>query len=591
MKLSFDFQKMDDLINKSDKLKTPFESDVKRLLSSAKSVVSTTRNQYSESYVQNTCSLLNSTINNIDTKNKSLLSELEKQKTALEKVKAINKESENGNAAINTAVGAGVGSASTKVIENIIGKVNEIIESKDNSLENISLAEEVKNKYPDQAAFIESILPAALKIQAETGIPWQVIVAQTCLETGYGKHAIPEANNYHGIKYFGDLKDTDKYVMAWTKEQLPDGTWIDIQAAFCKFDSIDGSFEAYKKVMLNKYFEHALRNKNDPAAYIKDIQGLHPGEAAHPTYATALNYADTIISIMKMFGLLDLDVSGVKPVEVTENIPDMPGGKIEPNKPAIQNSYTVKSGDTLTAIANKHGVTVDALVKYNGIKNPNLIYPGQIIKIPPKDTAISIPLPDIIARPKEYTVKSGDTLTAIAAKYGVTVAELAKYNGIANPNLIYPGQVIKIPSKSGGDTEKAPIPKEKPSTPSFTDAAFQGIYDEAIKHMGKPYVFGAEGPDTFDCSGFVQYVFTKNGISIPRTVSEQQKACTTVSREDAKPGDLIFFKDTYKTGLSHVGIYLGDGKMIHTGSNPDGVTIVSIDSSYYQVHFHSFGRP
>lgn len=75
---------------------------------------------------------------------------------------------------------------------------------------------------------------------------------------------------------------------------------------------------------------------------------------------------------------------------------------------------------------------------YNGIVNPNLIYPGQKIKIPGGSGAKA-------PEEKTYTVQSGDTLSGIAAKYGTTYQKLASYNGIANPNLIYPGQVIKIP--------------------------------------------------------------------------------------------------------------------------------------------------
>ena len=100
--------------------------------------------------------------------------------------------------------------------------------------------------------------------------------------------------------------------------------------------------------------------------------------------------------------------------------------------------YVVKSGDTLSGIAKKYNTTYKVLAEYNGIANPNLIHPGQKIKIP-TTTAVKKD-PEVVT----YTVKKGDTLSAIAKKYGTTYQKIAKDNGIANPNLIYPGQKLII---------------------------------------------------------------------------------------------------------------------------------------------------
>lgn len=99
--------------------------------------------------------------------------------------------------------------------------------------------------------------------------------------------------------------------------------------------------------------------------------------------------------------------------------------------------YTVKSGDTLSGIAAQYGTTYQHLAQINGIENPNLIYPGQQIKIDGS-------APSGSSSSTVYTVKSGDTLSEIAAQYGTTYQRLAEINGIENPNLIYPGQTIKI---------------------------------------------------------------------------------------------------------------------------------------------------
>ena len=103
-------------------------------------------------------------------------------------------------------------------------------------------------------------------------------------------------------------------------------------------------------------------------------------------------------------------------------------------------TYVVKKGDTLSGIASRYGTTYQALAQYNGIANPNLIYVGQVIKIPTNGSIPSAPS----SSAEYYVVKSGDTLSGIAARYGTTYQKLAQMNGIQNPNLIYPGQKIRV---------------------------------------------------------------------------------------------------------------------------------------------------
>lgn len=120
----------------------------------------------------------------------------------------------------------------------------------------------------------------------------------------------------------------------------------------------------------------------------------------------------------------------------------------------------------------------------------------------------------------------------------------------------------------------------------------QKLFAEAEKYLGYPYVFGGSSPETsFDCSGFVCYALNHSGVySIGRTTAQGlYDACTPVDRFDAKPGDLVFFTGTYDCAdtVSHVGIYAGDGKMLHCG---DPIQYTSIDTSYWQAHFYAFGR-
>jgi len=123
------------------------------------------------------------------------------------------------------------------------------------------------------------------------------------------------------------------------------------------------------------------------------------------------------------------------------------------------------------------------------------------------------------------------------------------------------------------------------------DGTLAALLEEAMKHLGKPYVYGASGPNSFDCSGFVSYVLNQSGVrSFPRTNVRGLWAMTNpVSPGNAQPGDLIFFHSTYSTPspVTHVGIYLGNGQMIHAGKP---VNITSINTNYWQNHFFGFGR-
>ena len=126
----------------------------------------------------------------------------------------------------------------------------------------------------------------------------------------------------------------------------------------------------------------------------------------------------------------------------------------------------------------------------------------------------------------------------------------------------------------------------------LSDETFAALLEEAEKYIGYPYVWGGSNPNTsFDCSGFVSWVLTNSGLVNTGRLGAQglYNVCTPVSKANAKPGDLIFFVGTYDTpGVSHVGIYVGDGVMIHCG---DPIQYTSINSSYWQQHFYAFGRP
>lgn len=127
---------------------------------------------------------------------------------------------------------------------------------------------------------------------------------------------------------------------------------------------------------------------------------------------------------------------------------------------------------------------------------------------------------------------------------------------------------------------------------ALDDPAFAALMEEATKYIGWPYVWGGSSPSTsFDCSGFVCWVYTASGVhNLPRTTAQGiYNQCAIISPSEAKPGDIIFFTGTYDSPgpVSHVGIYVGDGMMLHCGSP---IQYANINSSYWQTHFYAFGR-
>ena len=125
---------------------------------------------------------------------------------------------------------------------------------------------------------------------------------------------------------------------------------------------------------------------------------------------------------------------------------------------------------------------------------------------------------------------------------------------------------------------------------ALEDETFAAMIAEAEKHLGRPYVWGGSSPKTsFDCSGFVSWVINHSGWNVGRLGAQGiYNICTPVTLAQAKPGDLIFFKGTYDTpGVSHVGIFVGDGMMIHCG---DPISYASVNTSYWQNHFYAYGR-
>ncbi len=179
-------------------------------------------------------------------------------------------------------------------------------------------------------------------------------------------------------------------------------------------------------------------------------------------------------------------------------------------------------------------------------------------------------------------------LGTVIAGMGMTDDEMERYAVLlqtqGNRSYLFADDIYSNPS---GEYTDYDIPGE-----ALTDERFAKMIREAEKYLGYPYVWGGSSPSTsFDCSGFVSWVINNcgNGWSVGRlTANGLMNNCDIIPKSEAKPGDLIFFQGTYDTaGASHVGIYVGEGMMIHCG-NP--ISYASIEVSYWQEHFYCFGR-
>jgi LysM repeat protein len=226
--------------------------------------------------------------------------------------------------------------------------------------------------------------------------------------------------------------------------------------------------------------------------------------------------------------------------------------------PVGQLEYYVKSGDTLTAIANLFSVSLEQLRAINN-KYTDFLSIGEKLLIP---AVTAIDSSTTVA----HEVKNGDTLNSIAMQYGVGIDLIRKCNNLINDD-IYVGDLIVI------------IKPEPPSRSGYGRRL--EVIEKAAEFLGTPYLYGGQSRRGFDCSGLVKHVFSYFGQELPRTASDQYRVGISVERNNLMPGDLVFFC-CGGNSVNHVGIYVGDNKFIHSSSpESGGVIYTSLDDSYY----------
>lgn len=255
----------------------------------------------------------------------------------------------------------------------------------------------------------------------------------------------------------------------------------------------------------------------------------------------------------------------------------------------LDNDYVVKSGDTLSGIAAQHGVSLDALIRANPqISNPNLIRPGEEVRIPAGGGGDSP-----ASAPQTYTVQRGDTLSEIGERFGVDWRILAQVNGLSNPNLILPGQQLRITGGGGAVGGPEAANDAGPAGGSGRNAA-----EVARQYLGRNasdlkvdrtdnLPMNAAVANNVCCANFVSAVLTEAG-QLPanlHTDSVRQldqtlrsRGWTEVSAAQARPGDVVIIQSN---GISHTVLVNGPGETIGSNNrNADGsqrVTTGSLD--------------
>jgi cell wall-associated NlpC family hydrolase len=133
--------------------------------------------------------------------------------------------------------------------------------------------------------------------------------------------------------------------------------------------------------------------------------------------------------------------------------------------------------------------------------------------------------------------------------------------------------------------------KGKPVPPPVATQPGQAVADLALQYEGAPYVWGGTSPQGFDCTGFVQWVYGQFDVALPRTEAGQLGSGVPVSQDALQPGDVVVFANTYRAGLSHTGIYVGDGRFIHAVDERHGVMVSDIGDSYWTPRLVGASRP
>lgn len=280
-------------------------------------------------------------------------------------------------------------------------------------------------------------------------------------------------------------------------------------------------------------------------------------------------------------------------------------------------TYTIKPKDTLYSIAKNNHISVSDLQKANEIGEKDLLKIGRDIKIPSGKTS-SDESAKSVRTVKSRKIKSASSAKIVkSAKSKPSKRKSSAFYGICRKdgsdvwqenNLVASldkGTRVEILDRNDGeykirlnngktgwilenwvtmkDTRRS-FPMSNRSI-SSSGASCGDIVQVAMAYKGSRYSRGGMTSRGFDCSGFVKFLYKSKGISLPHSSSAQFGCGQSISRSELQPGDVVFFAGTYRPGISHVGLYIGDNKFIHASTSRGGVRVDDLSSAYYSRKF------
>jgi LysM repeat protein len=284
-----------------------------------------------------------------------------------------------------------------------------------------------------------------------------------------------------------------------------------------------------------------------------------------------------------------------------------------PSLAVAAKTHKVKKNDSLYSLSKRYHVSVQEFKSANNIVSSHLKL-GEKLVVPVRAASSNKRRDEVRKTTRSvYKVRKGDTLYRIARKTGLSVDELKRINDISGASL-KPGRVLSL-----RESDPVEVVAKKPArsftmrNALYTDEEYERTLAEltdseqqqtvdlgkelelttgvskrlkksAFSFLGTRYRFGGTSRSGLDCSSFVQQVFRDLDIPLPRTAREQFRTGEPVTSYELQKGDLVFFR-TYASFPSHVGIYLGDNKMIHASSRDHKVVISSINTPYFRARF------
>ena len=184
-----------------------------------------------------------------------------------------------------------------------------------------------------------------------------------------------------------------------------------------------------------------------------------------------------------------------------------------------------------------------------------------------------------------YKVLYGSKTCYIRSDY-LSLSEIPYENRASANTPKYFRQGKAIAALPGSSTVNQAGSTSSSVSSAASSATGAQILAKATQYLGTPYVYGGASPSGFDCSGFVYYVYGTFGLSVGRTPEAQYNAGTVVDKASLQPGDIVFFANTYASGISHSGIYAGNGQFIHSPNSRSTVSYSDLTSGYWSEHFY-----